>query len=110
VKPHWFNPSKENAYFPLPAIGLFTLVGLLMLNEFGGFQRLGWFVVLYCVWCIWTIGLFTTINALLPAIKRVINPNEDERRENVVTLTTLALYVAGAYASLMSVNILYEYW
>lgn len=110
MKPHWFNPSKENAYFPIPIICVFLVTLLFLLREFGSVGRFGWFTVLYCAWCIWTIGVFTTINAILPSIKRAINPNDDERRAEYVTLTTLALYLAGGYASLMSINVLYAYW
>lgn len=51
MKPDWFNPRKENVYFPLPLIALFIFNIVMFLKIFGSVGRLTRFVLFYSVWC-----------------------------------------------------------
>ena len=97
MKTEWFNPRKENVYFPLPLIGVFILTIVLALKIFGSFGRLGRFVVFYCVWCGAVAIILYAGRTVLRQAKRTIAPERSTRRSQAYDALSLAVTAAGMF-------------
>lgn len=110
MKPDWFNPRKENVYFPLPLIALLIFNVVMLLKVFGSFGRLTRFVLFYSAWCgavgiIWYSG-----SAMLRYAKQGIDPDSSERRSQVFGGLSLAVPAAGVYLAYQAALFLETLW
>jgi len=110
MKPDWFNPRKENVYFPLPLIALLIFNVVMFLKIFGSVGRLTRFVFFYSVWCgavgvIWYSG-----SAMLRYAKQGIDPDRSERRSQVYGGLSLAVPAAGVYLAYQATLFLETLW
>ncbi len=106
----WFNPNKENAFFPLPLLGLCVVLTLLLLYKFGSFGRLARFVVFYGVWSSAVGIIMYAGSTILHQAKRRIDPERNERRLNVYGALRMGLFATGAFLAYEAAVMLQGLW
>lgn len=110
MNPDWFNPRKENAYFPLPLIALFIFNIVMFLKIVRSVGRLTRFVLFYSVWCGAVGIIWYSESAMLRYAKQGIDPDRSERRSQVYGGLSLAVPVAGIYLAYQAALFLETLW